>query len=238
MTKLNYNRFSVALFLSLVVVLCGVAELGHCIRDDHFIRMKLGGVSNCKGSQNSAEIESLARFAVQEHNKKENTLLEFARVLKAREQVVSGKMYHLTLEAIDAGKKKIYEAKVWVKPWMNFKQLQEFKHALDFPSFTQSDLGAKRGGHEPGWQQVPTHDPEVQDAANHAVKSIQQKSNSLSPYELLEVLLAKAKVIEEYAKFSLLLKLRSGIEEEKFRVEVNKNTHGKFYLSQFEQDNS
>lgn len=45
-------------------------------------------------------------------------------------------------------------------------------------------------------------------------------------------------VIEEYAKFSLLLKLRRGIEEEKFRVEVNKNTHGKFYLSQFEQDNS
>lgn len=41
---------------------------------------------------------------------------------------------------------------------------------------------------------MPTHDPEVQDAANHAVKSIQQKSNSLSPYELLEVLLAKAKV--------------------------------------------
>lgn len=54
-------------------------------------------------------------------------------------------MYHLTLEAIDAGKKKIYEAQVWVKPWMNFKELQEFKHALDFPSFTQSDLGAKRG---------------------------------------------------------------------------------------------
>lgn len=41
---------------------------------------------------------------------------------------------------------------------------------------------------------MPTDDPEVQDAANHAVKSIQKRSNSLSPYELLEVLLAKAKV--------------------------------------------
>lgn len=49
-------------------------------------------------------------------------------------------------------------------------------------------------GHEPGWQAVPTQDPGVQDAANHAVKSIQQRSNSLYPYELLEILLAKAKV--------------------------------------------
>ena len=75
----------------------------------------------------------------------QNSLLEFARVLKAKEQVVAGKMYHLTLEVIDAGKKKIYEAKVWVKPWMNFKELQEFKHAHDDPSFSQSDLGAERG---------------------------------------------------------------------------------------------
>ena len=75
----------------------------------------------------------------------QNSLLEFARVLKAKEQVVAGTLYHLTLEAVDAGKKKIYEAKVWVKPWMNFKQLQEFKHTEDGPSFTSSDLGVKRG---------------------------------------------------------------------------------------------
>lgn len=62
---------------------------------------------------------------------KQNLLLEFAKVIKAKEQVVAGTMYHLTLEAIDAGNKKIYEAKVWVKPWMNFKQLEEFKHVVD-----------------------------------------------------------------------------------------------------------
>lgn len=38
------------------------------------------------------------------------------------------------------------------------------------------------------------HDPQVQDAANHAVKSLQQKSNSLFPYELQEVVHAKAEV--------------------------------------------
>ncbi|XP_062166277.1 cysteine proteinase inhibitor 12-like [Alnus glutinosa] len=236
MMKGNINTsFFLAALLSLLLVIC---ELGHCSGEEPVIKMKLGGVHDCKGSQNSAEIDNLARFAVQEHNNKENTILEFTRVLKAKEQVVAGKLYHLTLEAIDAGKKKIYEAKVWVKPWMNFKQLQEFKYAPDVPSFTPSDLGAKPDGHEPGWQAVPTHDPGVQDAANHAVKSIQQRSNSLYPYELLEILLAKAKVIKDYAKFDLLLKLRRGIKEEKFRVEVNMNIEGKFFLGQFEQDHS
>ena len=46
-----------------------------------------------------------------------------------REQVVAGTMYHLTLEASEGGKSKNFEAKVWVKPWMNFKQLQEFKES-------------------------------------------------------------------------------------------------------------
>jgi hypothetical protein len=76
-----------------------------------------------------------------------NSLLEFARVVKAREQVVAGTLHHLTLEAIDGGEKKIYEAKVWVKPWLNFKELQEFKHAGDggAPSFTSADLGVLKG---------------------------------------------------------------------------------------------
>lgn len=42
---------------------------------------------------------------------------------------------------------------------------------------------------------VPTRDAEVHDAANHAVKTLQQRSNSLFPYELLEILLAEAKVV-------------------------------------------
>ena len=68
--------------------------------------------------------------------------------MKAREQVVAGTLHHLTLEVIDAGKKKLYEAKIWVKPWMSFKELQEFRHvgdADDAPAFTSSDLGVKQG---------------------------------------------------------------------------------------------
>nr|6ST2_C Chain C, Affimer AF6 [synthetic construct]6ST2_D Chain D, Affimer AF6 [synthetic construct] len=89
-------------------------------------------------SENSLEIEELARFAVDEHNKKENALLEFVRVVKAKEQERNSifeefTMYYLTLEAKDGGKKKLYEAKVWVKRDLvfggpeNFKELQEFK---------------------------------------------------------------------------------------------------------------
>ena len=56
-------------------------------------------------------------------------------------------------------------------------------------------------GHECGWRTVPPHDPVVKDAAHHAVKTIQQRSNSLAPYELLEILLAKAEVGFSAASF-------------------------------------
>ncbi|XP_042461527.1 cysteine proteinase inhibitor A-like [Zingiber officinale] len=88
----------------------------------------VGNVRESEGRENSTEIQELARFAVDEHNKKQNALLEFARVVKAREQVVAGTLHHLTVEAIEGGEKKLYEAKVWVKPWLNFKQVEEFRH--------------------------------------------------------------------------------------------------------------
>ncbi|KAL8263622.1 hypothetical protein R6Q59_021752 [Mikania micrantha] len=57
----------------------------------------------------------------------ENALLEFGKVLNTKQQVVQGIMYYITLEASDGGEKKTYEAKIWVKPWENFKELQTFK---------------------------------------------------------------------------------------------------------------
>ena len=41
---------------------------------------------------------------------------------------------------------------------------------------------------------MPVHDPVVKDAANHAVTIIQQRSNSLFPYVLQEIVHAKAEV--------------------------------------------
>nr|AFI57926.1 cystatin 3 [Saccharum hybrid cultivar SP70-1143] len=170
-------------FLLLLVLLgsaplaIGAAMAGHV----------LGGVKDNPAAANSAESDGLGRFAVDEHNKRENALLEFVRVVEAKEQVVAGTLHHLTLEAIEAGKKKLYEAKVWVKPWLDFKELQDFSHKGEGTTFTNADLGAKKGGHEPGWREVPVEDPVVKDLAHHAVKSIQERSNSLFPYELLEI---------------------------------------------------
>ncbi|KAG6604297.1 hypothetical protein SDJN03_04906, partial [Cucurbita argyrosperma subsp. sororia] len=73
----------------LLLLLLPLFDSGYCV-EDPFIKMKLGGVRDYIGAQNSLEIDALARFAVQEHNKKENGLLEFERVLKAKEQVVAG----------------------------------------------------------------------------------------------------------------------------------------------------
>ncbi|KAH9622787.1 hypothetical protein KSS87_007383 [Heliosperma pusillum] len=93
---------------------------------------RVGGIKETGGSSaNSLEIDDLAKFAVDHHNSKENTLLKFQRVVKTREQVVAGTKYFITLEATDGGVKKIYEAKVWVKPWLNFKEVLEFKYIGD-----------------------------------------------------------------------------------------------------------
>ena len=110
---------------------------------------------------------------------------------------------------------------------MNFKQLQEFKSVV--PSFTVSHLGLKSDGNRFEWRLVATNDPEVQEAAKHAVKSIQQRSNSLFPYKLIDIILARAKVVEDRVKFELLLKLEKGNKAEKLMVEVMKYQNGMFH---------
>ncbi|KAI5018523.1 hypothetical protein ZWY2020_043411 [Hordeum vulgare] len=75
-----------------------------------------------------------ARFAVAEHNRKQGSALEFTRVVDAKRQVVAGTLHDLMVEVVDSGKKSMYKAKVWVKPWQNFKAVVEFRHAGDFQS--------------------------------------------------------------------------------------------------------
>ncbi|KAE8662216.1 Cysteine proteinase inhibitor 1 [Hibiscus syriacus] len=50
---------------------------------------------------------------------------------------------------------------------------------------------------------------------NHAVKTIQQRSNSLLPYELIEFVYANAEVSKDFAKLNMLLKLKRGDNEDK-----------------------
>ncbi|XP_042044438.1 cysteine proteinase inhibitor 12-like [Salvia splendens] len=95
---------------------------------------------------------------------------------------------------------------------------------------------AKKEEDVAGWKSVPVHDPVVQDAAHHAVKTIQERSNSLLPYELSEIVHANAEVVESSAKFDMLLKVKRGGKEEKFKVEVHKNDEGGFHLNKMDAD--
>ncbi|KAI3824608.1 hypothetical protein L1987_06072 [Smallanthus sonchifolius] len=198
-----------------------------------------GGLKD-SSSSNSAEIDSLARFAVEEHNKKENAMLKLARVVKVQEQVVAGTFHHLTLEIEDAGNKKIYKAKVWVMPRMDFKELQEFTHISEPDTNTPAaaDHVVQKDVDGSGYQSVAVHDSVVQDAANHIVKTLQQRSNSLYPYELQEVVHAKAENVEGFAKYDILVKLKRNDKEEKFKAFVHKDDKGVFHLNHVVQDHS
>ncbi|WMV35655.1 hypothetical protein MTR67_029040 [Solanum verrucosum] len=141
----------------------------------------LGGIINVQGI-NSLVFQDLARFAVQDHNKKEKAHLEFVEVLNVKEQVVAGMMYYITLAATDAGKKKIYEAKIWVKEWEDFKKVVEFKLVGD-------DI-AKLGG----ITDVPfPNNPEFRDLARFAVQDYNKKENA--HLEFVEVLNVKEQVV-------------------------------------------
>ncbi|KAI5080819.1 hypothetical protein GOP47_0004002 [Adiantum capillus-veneris] len=73
------------------------------------------------------ELRGLAKFAVDEYNFKQGADLQFVRLVSSEQQVVAGIMYYLVLEATSKGNNGLYEAKVWVKVWENFKSLEEFK---------------------------------------------------------------------------------------------------------------
>eukprot|EP00271_Cylindrocystis_brebissonii_P016472 TRINITY_DN400_c0_g1_i2.p2 TRINITY_DN400_c0_g1~~TRINITY_DN400_c0_g1_i2.p2 ORF type:complete len:138 (+),score=28.50 TRINITY_DN400_c0_g1_i2:101-514(+) len=87
-----------------------------------------GGISDVKpDGQNSLEMTELAQFAVSEHNKKQNSDLKFVKMVSAKQQVVAGLMYYITLEASANGQDGLYEAKIWSKPWEKHKSLEDFK---------------------------------------------------------------------------------------------------------------
>ncbi|XP_024397512.1 cysteine proteinase inhibitor 6 [Physcomitrium patens] len=186
---------------------------------------------------NSLEIDELANFAVAEHLKSQNSLegMTFSKVVSCRKQVVQGTMYHLVIEVEESGKLSQYEAKVWVKPWENFKKLEDFK-PKEQEVFTSADLGVRPGGPfmvlggnsapPTDKQSVPTDDPVVQEAAEHVIKTLQMGSNSLSTYELNEILSAEAELNDETAQFDLLLKTKLGAKEQVFKAEVSRTGDG------------
>lgn len=187
----------------------------------------LGGPKDVKGAENSAEVEELGRFAVDEHNAKEDTTnsLSFVELVSASQQVVQGKLYTIIVKATSNGQAGHYEAKVWTKPWENHKSLESFKPLG--PGLTAADMGKKSGSRSNELRDVPKDDPAVLEAIEFALKSLQEKSNSLVPYELQGLDSAQAEESEEGTSFHLKAKLLRGKREEHLVTHVHCDDHGK-----------
>ncbi|KAL3366977.1 hypothetical protein AABB24_011613 [Solanum stoloniferum] len=160
---------------------------------------KTGGIINVP-NPNSPEFQDLARFAVQDYNNTQNAHLEFVENLNVKEQLVAGMIYYITLVATDAGKKKIYEAKIWVKEWEDFKKVVEFKLV--------GDDSAKPGG----IIIVPfPNSPEFQDLARFAVQDFNKKENG--HLEFVEVLNLKEQVVAGIMYYIILAATDAGKKE-------------------------
>ncbi|CAI5968671.1 unnamed protein product [Closterium sp. NIES-64] len=95
------------------------------------VRMAMVGAAKVvEGAGNSAAVQQLAQWAVDEHNKKQNTALRLQAVEGASEQVVAGTLHRIRLTAhlpsTTAPATAQYEAVVWEKPWEGFRELQSF----------------------------------------------------------------------------------------------------------------
>ncbi|KAM5549632.1 hypothetical protein ABKV19_000851 [Rosa sericea] len=87
---------------------------GHYFRH----RFEYGSRERIKVSDYYMDLGGLepARFAMEEFNKRKNAQLQFVRVVKAHRLLCTGisSLYVITLEAVDAGMAKLYQAKVSV----------------------------------------------------------------------------------------------------------------------------
>ncbi|KAJ4762772.1 Cysteine proteinase inhibitor [Rhynchospora pubera] len=73
-------------------------------------------------------LKELGGFAVAEHDKVANDGLEFVKVVKGDQQVVSGMKYRLVLEVKNLKEEVVkYQAEVWERPGSGSKQLTSFK---------------------------------------------------------------------------------------------------------------
>jgi len=86
------------------------------------------------------------------------------------------------------------------------------------------------------WHAVGAQDPLVKEAAENAVKIIQQRSNSLMPYELQEIVSAKEKVVNVLKIFDLLLKIKWENEVKSYEVEMKRTPEGKWTMNHMQSD--
>ncbi|XP_068497992.1 cysteine proteinase inhibitor 1-like [Phaseolus vulgaris] len=72
-------------------------------------------------------VVEIAEYAVSEYDKRSGTKLQLVSVLKGETQVVAGTNYRLVLKAKGGSATTQYEAVVWEKTWVHFRNLTSFK---------------------------------------------------------------------------------------------------------------
>uniref|UniRef100_A0ACD6A366 Uncharacterized protein n=1 Tax=Avena sativa TaxID=4498 RepID=A0ACD6A366_AVESA len=78
-------------------------------------------------------IQELGGWAVTQHAKLASDRLQFRRVTRGEEQVVSGMNYRLFVDAVDgAGSSAPYVAEVYEQSWTRTRQLTSFKPARNY----------------------------------------------------------------------------------------------------------
>ncbi|KAG5120807.1 hypothetical protein JHK84_039147 [Glycine max] len=168
-----------------------------------------GGIIDVPGAANSIEIDHLARFAVEEQNKRENSVLELVRVISAKKQVVAGMNYYITLEAKDGVIKKEYEAKIWVRGWLNSKELLEFKPV----NVSSTQMG--------GITDVTANSLEIDILARFAVDQHNKKENA--NLEFVGVIRAKQQVVEGFIYY-ITLEAKDGETKNVYETKLKFNS--------------
>lgn len=111
---------SVYMFLSILVVAIPISAAA--------LGPRVGGWKPIK-DPNDAEVVMVAKFAVEEHNKKASTSLVFEKVVKGESQVVAGTNYRLDISVAGGGaaSPKSYRAVVYYRPWQKYLELISFE---------------------------------------------------------------------------------------------------------------
>ncbi|KAK7303382.1 hypothetical protein RJT34_14286 [Clitoria ternatea] len=87
---------------------------------------KPGGWSPIKDLKDPHVVE-IANYAVSEYDKRSGANLKLVKVVKGETQVVAGANYRLVLKVSGGSATDNYEAVVWEKPWLHFRNLTSFK---------------------------------------------------------------------------------------------------------------
>jgi len=72
-------------------------------------------------------VVEIAEYAVSEYDKRSGAKLKLVNVVKGATQVVAGTNYRLVLKTKGGSAATNYEAVVWEKTWLHFRNLTSFK---------------------------------------------------------------------------------------------------------------